>query len=49
MVIVGNKSIQVVSQHDIKGPATMANLVWANTNNSGYVMHISIGIVICST
>jgi len=27
----------------------MANLVWANTHISGYVMHNSIGIVICST
>jgi len=27
----------------------MANQVWANTNISGYVMHNSIGIVICST
>ena len=27
----------------------MANLVWANTNISGYVMHNSIGIVICNT
>jgi len=26
----------------------MANLVWANTNISRYVMHNSIGIVICS-
>ena len=43
------KSIQVVSQHGIKGPDAMANLVWANTHISGYVMHNSIGIVICST
>ena len=43
------KSIQVVSLHGIKGPDTMANLVWANTHISGYVMHNSIGIVICST
>jgi len=43
------KSIQVVSQHGIKGPDTMANLVWANTNISGYVMPNSVGIVICST
>jgi len=27
----------------------MANLVWANTNISGYVMHNSIGIVMRST
>jgi len=27
----------------------MANLVWANTNISGYVMHNSIGIVIRNT
>ena len=33
------KSIQVVSQHGIKGPDTMANLVWATTNISGHVMH----------
>jgi len=43
------KSIQVVSQHGIKGPDTMANLVWANTNISGYVMNNSISIVICGT
>ena len=43
------KSIQVVSLHGIKGPDTMANLVWANTHISGYVMHNSIGVVICST
>ena len=43
------KSIQVVSSHGIKGPDTMANLVWVNTHISGYVMHHSIGIVICST
>jgi len=41
--------MQVVSQHGIKGPDTMANLVWAKTNISGYVMHNSVGIVICST
>jgi len=41
--------MQVVAQHGIKGPNTMANLVWANTNISGYVIHNSIGIVICST
>jgi len=41
--------MQVVSQHGIKGPATMANLVWVNTNISGYVIHNSIGIAICST
>jgi len=35
---IAEKSIQVGSQHGIKGPATMANLVWANTNISGYVM-----------
>jgi len=43
------KSIQVVSQHGIKGRDTMDNLVWVNTHISGYVMHNSIGIVICST
>ena len=43
------ESIQVVSQHGIKGPDAMASLVWANTNISGYVMHNSISIVICST
>jgi len=26
---------------------TRANLVWANTYISGYVMHISVGIVTC--
>jgi len=30
------KSIQIVSQHGIKGPDTMANLVWGNTYISGY-------------
>jgi len=43
------KLIQVVSQHSIKGPDTMANLVWANTNISGYVMHNLIGIITCNT
>ena len=43
------KSIQFVSQHGIKGPDTMACLVWANTYVSGYVMHNSIGIVTRST
>jgi len=39
----------MVYQQGIKGPDTMANLVRANTYISGYVMHNSIGIVICST
>jgi len=39
----------IVSQQGIKRPDTMANLVWANTNISGYVMHNSVGIAICST
>jgi len=43
------KTIQVVSQHGIKDSDTMANLVWANTNIYGYVMHNSIDIVTCST
>jgi len=34
--------MQVGSQHGIKGPDTMANLVWANTHISGYVLHNSI-------
>ena len=43
------KSIQIVCEQGIKGPDTMANLVWANTHISRYVMHNSIGIAICST
>jgi len=43
------KSMQIVSQQDTKGPDTMADLVWANTNISGYEMHNSIGMVIRST
>ena len=27
----------------------MANLVWANTYISGYVMHNSVGVIVCST
>ena len=38
------KSIQIVSQQDIKGPNAMANLVWANTFYIfGYIMHDSVG------
>jgi len=37
------KSIQIVFQQGIKAPDTVANLVWATTNISGYVMHNSIG------
>jgi len=36
--------MQIVYQHGTKGLDTMANLVWANTNISGYVMHNSIGM-----
>jgi len=36
--------MQVVSQQGIKSVDTMVNWVWANTYNSGYVMH-SVGIV----
>jgi len=43
------KSIQIVSQEGIKGPDTMANLVWANTYVSGYVMNDSVDIIIGST
>jgi len=43
------KSIQIVSQEGIKGPETMANLVWANTYISEYAMHNLVGIVIRST
>ena len=32
------KSIQIASHQAIKGPDTMANLAWANTNISGYVI-----------
>jgi len=39
--------MQVVSQQGIKGPDSMAIMVWANTNISGYLRHNSIGIVIC--
>ena len=36
------KSIQIVSQHGIKGPDTMANLGWAKTNIYVYVLHNSV-------
>jgi len=35
--------------NNIKGPDTMANLVWANTCISGYVTQYSAGIFIRST
>jgi len=41
--------MQVVSQRSIKGPDTMVNLVWANANISGYVMHNLLSIVVHST
>jgi len=32
------------------GPGdTIANLVWANSNISGYVVHKSVGIIVCIT
>ena len=43
------KAIQSVSQQGIKGPDATANLVWANTYTSGYLMHNSVGISIRST
>jgi len=43
------KSIQIVSQQEIKGPDTMDDLGWTNTYISGYVMHTSVGVVLRST
>jgi len=51
------KSIQIVSEQGIKGPDTMANLVWANTFLGKYVnaylgrhcytQHVSTYIGLC--
>jgi len=43
------KSIQIVSQQGIKGADILANLVWAKTDISGYVMHNSVGSIIPNT
>ena len=43
------KSIQIVSQQDIKGPDTIGNLLWVNIYISGYVMHNFVGIVVRRT
>jgi len=43
------KALHVASQQGIKSLNTVVNLVWVNTYISGYAMHNSVGIVVCST
>jgi len=39
--------IQIVSKQGIKCPDTVVNLVWVNTNISGYLMHNLVDITVC--